>query len=120
MRTLSSAIEQLICEDFTAHFGVVGERLRAFDSGKTFRADEVTIRGYQRFEGASDPDDMAIVYAIESLDGTRGCLVDAFGVYSNPTVSVFLQHCADSTGEKPWKTTRAVAMDAVCRGDDHG
>jgi hypothetical protein len=35
-------------------------------------ADEVTIRGYQRFEGASDPDDMAIVYAIESLDGTRG------------------------------------------------
>jgi hypothetical protein len=120
MRTLSSAIEQLICEDFTAHFGVVGERLRAFDNGKTFRADEVTIRGYQRFEGASDPDDMAIIYAIESLDGTRGCLVDAFGVYSNPTVSVFLQHVPIRRGEKPWKTTRAVAMDAVCRGDDHG
>ena len=90
MRTLSSAIEQLICEDFTAHFGVVGERLRAFDSGKTFRADEVTIRGYQRFEGVSDPDDMAIVYAIESTDGTRGSLVDAFGTYASPTVSAFL------------------------------
>ena len=81
-----------MCQDFTAHFGVIGERLRAFDSGKTFRADEVTIRGYQQFEGASDPDDMAIVYAIESLDGTRGSLVDAFGVYSNPTVSAFLRH----------------------------
>jgi hypothetical protein len=34
---------------------------------------------------------MAIVYAIESLDGTRGVLADAFGVYSNPTVSAFLE-----------------------------
>ncbi len=91
MRTLSSAIEQLMCQDFTAHFGVVGDRLRAFDSGKTFGAHEVTIRGYQRFEGVSDPDDMAILYAIESLDGTRGSLVDAFGVYSNPVVRAFLQ-----------------------------
>jgi hypothetical protein len=54
-------------------------------------ADEVTIRGCHRFEGASDPDDMAIVYAIESLDGTRGSLVDAFGVYSTAAVSAFLQ-----------------------------
>ena len=33
---------------------------------------------------------MAIVYAIEIMDGTRGSLVDAFGAYSNPTVSAFL------------------------------
>jgi hypothetical protein len=33
---------------------------------------------------------MAIVYAIESTDGTRGSLVDAFGAYSNPAVSAFL------------------------------
>ena len=91
MRTLSSTVERLIGEGFTANFGVVGERLRAYDSGKTFGAHEVIIREYQRFEGVSDPDDMAIVYAIESLDGTRGSLADAFGVYSNPTVSAFLQ-----------------------------
>jgi len=33
---------------------------------------------------------MAIVYAIESTDGARGSLVDAFGAYSNPLVSAFL------------------------------
>jgi hypothetical protein len=32
---------------------------------------------------------MAIVYAIESTDGTRWSLVDAFGVYASPTVSAF-------------------------------
>jgi hypothetical protein len=90
MRTLSNAIERLVSRGFTAHFGVVGGRLRAFDSGKTFGADQLTIREFQRFEGVSDPDDMAIVYAIESSDGTRGSLVDAFGAYSNPSVSAFL------------------------------
>ena len=90
MRTLSNAIERLVSRGFTAHFGVVGDRLRAFDSGKTFGADQLTIREFQRFEGVSDPDDMPIVYAIESSDGTRGSLVDAFGAYSNPSVSAFL------------------------------
>jgi hypothetical protein len=90
VRTLSSAIERLVDRGFTAHFGVVGDRLRAFDTGKTFGPQELIIREFQRFEGVSDPDDMAIVYAIESTDGTRGSLVDAFGAYSNPTVSAFL------------------------------
>ena len=92
MKTLSSAVAQFVAEGFEANFGVVGGRLRAYDTGRTFAAHEVVIRAYERFEGVSDPDDMAIVYAIESLDGTRGLLTDAFGVYSSPTVSVFLQH----------------------------
>jgi hypothetical protein len=91
MSTLSDVIARLDGEGFTAHFGVVGDRLRAFESGKTFGANEVIIREYHRFEGVSDPDDMSIVYAIESLSGTRGSLVDAFGVYSDPTVSAFLK-----------------------------
>jgi hypothetical protein len=90
VRTLSSAIERLVDRGFTAHFGVVGDRLRAFDTGKTFGPQELIIREFQRFEGVSDPDDMAIVYAIESTDGTRGSLVDAFGAYSNPAVSALL------------------------------
>lgn len=61
MRTLSNAIERLVGRGFTAKFGVVGDRLRAFDSGKTFGAHELIIREFQRFEGVSDPDDMAKV-----------------------------------------------------------
>jgi len=92
MSTLASAVERLVAEGFTANFGVAGGRLRAHDTGRTFAAHEVLIREYERFEGVSDPDDMAIVYAIESLNGTRGVLTDAFGVYASPTVSVFLQN----------------------------
>jgi len=90
MATLATIIARLDAEGFTAHFGVVGNRLRAFERGETFEAHEVTIREHWRLEGASDPDDMAIVYAIESLNGVRGSLVDAFGVYADARVSAFL------------------------------
>ena len=35
---------------------------------------------------------MAIVYAIETTRGVRGILVDAFGVYSDPTISAVLRN----------------------------
>ena len=85
-----TAIDCLDHEGFTEHFAVNGGSLRGFDGGKAFRPDEVVIRKMARFEGVSDPDDMSIVYAIEGCDGTRGTLVDAFGVYSDPAVGLFM------------------------------
>jgi hypothetical protein len=38
-----------------------------------------------------DPDDMAIVYAVESRSGVWGTLVDAFGVYSDAALSAILR-----------------------------
>ncbi len=88
--TLASAIDDLARSGFIEHFGVSGGALRSFDSGRSFSAGQVVIREYHRFEGVSDPDDMSIVYAIEGQGGVRGTLVDAFGVYSDPAVSAFL------------------------------
>jgi len=70
---------------------VVDQGLRAVGSGKTFLADGVMIAEYHRFEGVSDPDDLAILYAIETRSGLRGTLVDAFGVYADPLVSSFMK-----------------------------
>lgn len=90
MKTLSATLESLVRRGFTEHFGVRDDQLHGFESGRTFGANDVTICEYERFEGVSDPDDMAIVYAIESSSGARGTLVDAFGVYSNPAISAYL------------------------------
>jgi hypothetical protein len=89
--TLARAIEDLTRSGFGEHFGVSGTELRSFDTGQKFTAEQVVIREYHRFEGVSDPDDMSIVYAIEGPGGVRGTLVDAFGVYSDPAVSAFVQ-----------------------------
>ena len=92
--TLTEVIERLADEGFTEHFGVQGNRLRSFGSGRTFGATDVVIRKFHRFEGVSDPDDMSIVYAIESASGVRGTLIDAFGVYADPAVSAFVTDVA--------------------------
>jgi hypothetical protein len=89
--TLAGILDDLARRGFTERFGVALDGLRAADGGKTFGPAELTIREVYRFEGVSDPDDMSIVYAIESRDGTRGTLVDAFGVYSNPAISTLLE-----------------------------
>jgi hypothetical protein len=71
---------------YTDQFVVEGDHLRARVSGAAFEPEDLVIREHYRFEGTSDPDDMSIVYAIESRSGTRGTLVDAFGVYADPAI----------------------------------
>lgn len=91
-KTMTEALEDLKKRGFTANFELLNNVFRAVDSGKTFQAGDLTIVEHHRFEGASDPDDMSVVYAIEASDGMRGILVDAFGVYANPDLGAFLQN----------------------------
>jgi hypothetical protein len=88
--TLAGTLDDLARRGFGEHFEAARDGIRAIESGRTFRADELTIRELYRFEGVSDPDDMSIVYAIETRDGVRGTLTDAFGVYSDPDVGAFI------------------------------
>ena len=91
METLAGTLADLADRGFAGAFTVAGDGLRITNTARVFGAEDLTIREFHRFEGVSDPDDMSIVYAIESRDGTRGTLVDAFGVYSNPAVSRVLE-----------------------------
>lgn len=89
--TLADAIDELTRRGFTERFRIVDGRLQALGTGETLGTEDLVIREYHRFEGVSDPDDMAIVYAIEGKGGIRGTLTDAFGVYSDPAMSALLK-----------------------------
>jgi hypothetical protein len=89
--TLAGTMAELAGRGFTEHFFLANGKLRAADSGKVFPAEDVMISEYHRFEGASDPDDMAILYAILTRCGLRGTLADAFGVYADPAVGAFMR-----------------------------
>jgi hypothetical protein len=60
-------------------------------SRKYFKPEEVTIVEHHRFEGPSAPDDMAVIYAIETTSGDKGILIDAYGTYSSSLVGDFLK-----------------------------
>jgi hypothetical protein len=73
-------------------------RVQAPASGQSFAPSELEILEIRRVEGASDPDDMAALYAVAGPGGVRGVLVDAFGAYSDPEISAAIQHMRRAPG----------------------
>jgi hypothetical protein len=88
---LTRAIQDLRKQVFTANFEFLDHVFTDVESRRTFTADQLTIVDHRRFEGMSDPDDMSVLYAIESNDGTKGIIVDAFGTYAAPELGDFLE-----------------------------
>ena len=105
MKTLVYCLNTLVKQGFTADFKVSSRGLTVLGRDKVFLPDEVRILNFYRFEGDSDPADNSILYAIETGDGTRGTLVDAFGAYSDPKVTAFMQK-VEEINKKTNKSTR--------------
>lgn len=89
---MAQTIQDLRKKGFTANFGFLDHAFTDVESGRTFTADQLDIVDHRRFEGMSDPDDMSVLYAIESNDGTKGIIVDAFGTYADPELGDFLEN----------------------------
>lgn len=107
MLTMVGAIDALTGRGYTEHFTLRTGQLRGTLSGKVFAPHEVAVAEVYRFEGMSDPDDMAILYALEARGGVRGTLADAFGVYADPAVGAFM---TGVKGSAPASARAAVTM----------
>ena len=71
---------------YVEEFVVRDDAVHIANTTRRFRPEDLHIRDYYRFEGASDPDDMSVIYALEARDGTRGTLTDAYGSYADPVI----------------------------------
>jgi len=90
-RTLTEAMEDFRKRGYTDEFTADKAGLKLVESGKIFTPEELTIVEHHRFEGESDPSDMAVIYAMESDDGQKGFYIDAFGTYSDPLAGDLLK-----------------------------
>ncbi len=74
-------LDELICND-----------RGLFNYERALDPERFTIDSFHRFEGPSDPADMAIVYAVSSLYyGLKGLLVGAFGTYATGFIHKMVQ-----------------------------
>lgn|SRR5690554_438019 len=80
--TLTAAINGLRERGYTEDFNLASTCLRCKEKELQFKPEDFIIDEYHRYEGASNPSDNSIVYAIRSRDGIKGVLVDAYGVYA--------------------------------------
>ena len=78
--TVTDAVRGLKQRGYSIDFNLGANHISCDAPAVTLRPDEFTITEVYRFEGDSNPDDEAIVYAIESKHGQRGVLVNGFGI----------------------------------------
>jgi hypothetical protein len=100
MKTMVSCLNKLVSDGFTEDFQVNENGFYSIQRDKYYKPEDIHIVNYYRFEGASDPSDNSILYAIETNDGYKGSLVDAYGPDSDPLVHKFLKQVEDIT-KKP-------------------
>jgi hypothetical protein len=91
MTTLVKCTNNLTVAGYTENFVASEKGIVAPSKGeKLYTPDQVRINSFYRFEGESDPADNCILYALETAEGLKGMLVDAYGAYANPHVGKFI------------------------------
>ena len=81
--TLTDAINGLKTKGYLEDFNLNPDYIECKARNMTLYPSDFTIDKFYRFEGASNPDDSSIVYAISSKQGLKGTLVSAYGVYAD-------------------------------------
>lgn len=95
MKTMALCLNQVVKDGYTEDFKVSDRSLVAMRDNNRYEPDQVHVVDYQRFEGFSDPADNSILYVIETNDGRKGTLIDAYGPYSDEKVTKFFQEVQD-------------------------
>jgi hypothetical protein len=91
MKTLASCLNKVVKDGYTENFKITEEGLQSLETEKIYHPDQINIVNFFRFEGASDPSDSAILYIIETTDGAKGSLTDAYGMYADPDIDKFIK-----------------------------
>ena len=81
--TLTEAVNDLKARGYGLDFNLRDTRIECSSTGAQLSPAEFEITETYRFEGNTDPGDEMVLYAIESKDGLKGTLVNAFGPYAN-------------------------------------
>lgn len=85
------ALGDLNSRGYSKSFVMRHDGLFCIETNETFKPINISIIEYHRFEGATDYEDMAIIYVIETENGIKGTVADAFGTYANTDLGDFLK-----------------------------
>lgn len=79
--SVAAEIEALRARGYTADFSVTRDgQLRCDTCGHMHMPSDITVESTARFEGASNPDDQAIVFGLRcNACDVRGVLISAYG-----------------------------------------
>lgn len=89
--TLAQAMSALREAGYTENLTPGPDGLIHSAEGKPMPVYECAVDEIHRFEGESNPSDMAILYALSNVDGRKGLLVNAYGTYADAETAAVLR-----------------------------
>ena len=89
--TLSETINGLKKEGYTLDFNISPDFVQGDKPNRTLSSEDFVIDKVYRFEGETNPDDQAILYAISSAKfNVKGVLVNGYGISYNQGYSTLI------------------------------
>lgn len=88
--TVTEVIADLRQRGYTIDLNLTLAGRRNSGSPASLPEDRFEITEVHRFEGETNPDDEAVVYAIESHNGIKGFLLNGYGVSTEPLIDQFI------------------------------
>jgi len=92
MKSLSLLSNKMVLEGYVDDFKITDGGLKSIKTGKIYEPHQINVINFFRFEGQSDPNDNSILYQIETFDGLKGTVVDAYGAYADRKLSEFMNN----------------------------
>jgi len=76
---------------YTANFRVENNKLKSSENDSIFNPEQVKIVAEHRFEGMSNPSDNSILYVMQTNNGLKGTIINAYGPATNLDVHEFIE-----------------------------
>jgi hypothetical protein len=91
MKSLATCNTRIVSDGYTEDFKITEQGLESLNKQKNYSPEQIQIVNFFRFEGVSTPGDNAVLYVIETTDGTKGTLIDAYGIYNDARIGKFIK-----------------------------
>lgn len=92
MNTLTACVNKMTQSGYTDNLTIDSKGLYSTEKDKVYGPEDIKVIDFYRFEGQSDPADNAIMYVVETADGVKGMIIDAYGHYADDSVTKFMKH----------------------------
>jgi hypothetical protein len=94
MTTYSQVLNQLPAKGYGKELNISRAGAKFDEGEEILQPEQLKIVKTYRFEGESDPSDMAVIYLLHSDSGEQGFILNAYGTYSdedNPYYNEFIK-----------------------------
>ena len=98
---LLNCIRKAEADGYITDFEVTEAGLHVKDETHYFKPEYIFINDCFHFELASDHSENSILYLIETKDGRKGILINAYGAYADPVMTSFIKQVEENLKQLP-------------------